>query len=120
MKYFSVEESQCPCGCGQVVKSGHPIWSAASRIREVIGKPMTITSGYRCRIYNQTLKNSAKHSKHIEGCALDLSTVNLTGNEKYCFVEEAMKFGLRIGIYQNHIHIDYSPGEHRVLWWGNY
>ena len=85
-----------------------------------VGKPLTISSGFRCKTYNSTLPNSAKKSKHIQGCALDINTSNLHAIEKYIFVEEAIRFGLRIGIYASHIHIDYSPDMPKALWYGTY
>ena len=120
MKYFSVEESMCPCGCRQVISSSHPIWAAANLIRGTIGKPLTIKSGYRCYTYNSTIPNAAKNSKHAQGCALDISTSNLSSSDIYRFIEEAIRLNLRIGLYSKHIHIDYSPTETRKFWYGTY
>lgn len=119
MKYFKPEETACPC-CGKTIALGHPIWIAVDTIRRRVGKPFKITSGFRCEAYNKTLKNSSPKSKHVEGCAMDISTENLDGYDKYILVKEAMTFKLRIGIYAKHIHVDYSPTEPSALWYGNY
>lgn len=119
MKFFDVMDSACPC-CNEVIPEAHPIWRYADSIREKVGKPIYITSGYRCQAYNSSLKNSAPTSKHTLKCAFDLSTNNLNAVDKYKIVECAILAGLRVGIYQNHIHIDYSPDELKTLWYGKY
>jgi zinc D-Ala-D-Ala carboxypeptidase len=119
MKFFKLIDSACPC-CNEVIPEEHPIWRYADGIREKVGKPITITSGYRCKAYNSSLKNAAPTSKHTLKCALDLSTSNLGSVDKFKIVEYAIMAGLRIGIYQDHIHIDYSPEELNALWYGKY
>lgn len=39
-------------------------------VREVVGNPLTITSGYRCLELNR-LKGSKDYSQHVKGCAAD-------------------------------------------------
>lgn len=92
----------------------------ANHIRRLIGKPLTITSGFRCWKHNQTLSNSSDGSKHPLGTALDISTANLNGIDKYIMIREAIKMRLRFGIYKHHIHVDYSLGEDMVCWRGEY
>jgi len=119
MSYFKPEETACPC-CGAVVLQTSPIMSFANHVRRLLGKSLTITSGFRCLSYNRTLPNSSDKSKHIQGVALDISTENLSGVDKYVMIREAIKMGLRFGIYKSHIHVDYSSGEKKVCWWGEY
>ncbi len=119
MTYFKPQETACPC-CGESIKPSHPIMTFANHARRILGKPLTITSGYRCPSHNASLPNSSSTSRHTQGTALDISTENLDGVDKYKFIREAQKLGLRIGVYQAHIHVDYSPGDLKVFWLGKY
>ncbi len=40
-------------------------------LREALGLPIIITSGYRCKALNDILGRSSKHSQHMAGCAAD-------------------------------------------------
>ena len=40
-------------------------------LREALGLPIIITSGYRCKALNNILGRSSKHSQHMAGCAAD-------------------------------------------------
>ena len=40
-------------------------------LREALGLPIIITSGYRCKALNRLLVHSSDHSQHMDGCAAD-------------------------------------------------
>ena len=40
-------------------------------LREVMGLPIVITSGYRCKALNEILVHAARTSQHMNGCAAD-------------------------------------------------
>ena len=40
-------------------------------LREVMGLPIVITSGYRCKALNEILVHAARTSQHMQGCAAD-------------------------------------------------
>ena len=40
-------------------------------LREALGLPVVITSGYRCQRLNEILAHSARRSQHLIGCAAD-------------------------------------------------
>ena len=40
-------------------------------LREALGLPIIITSGYRCKALNNILGHSSKNSQHMAGCAAD-------------------------------------------------
>lgn len=71
MKYFSPKEVDCPC-CGGLPKEAMLI--KLDQIREEWGKPLTVTSGYRCPQYNRKIKGAQK-SAHCEGKAIDVADV---------------------------------------------
>ena len=40
-------------------------------LREALGRPIVITSGYRCQRLNEILVHAARKSQHMVGCAAD-------------------------------------------------
>lgn len=49
-------------------------------VREVIGSPLIVTSGWRPRLYN-TLIGGAKNSAHIHGRAIDFYALDYPGGD---------------------------------------
>ena len=72
-------------------------------IREAYGKPIPISSGYRCPLHNSFIGGSYL-SAHVFGMALDLSTKSDTD---YVFeIIERELPDLRIGKYVDFLHMD--------------
>ncbi|MEG2322016.1 MAG: peptidoglycan-binding protein [Bacilli bacterium] len=83
-KYFKKEEFKCPCGkCNGY---GLGIYKSLIRnmenMREKYGRPIYISSGYRCQTYNDSLEGSTKTSKHVFGRACDFYISNYTESEE--------------------------------------
>ena len=98
---FSKYEFQCPC-CGKV-KINPRLITKLEEVRKAIGDiPIEITSGYRCKKYNQSI-NGYSDSPHLYGLAADTRC-------KLGIIDYALKAnlveGIRLGIYPNHLHID--------------
>lgn len=55
----------------------------AERVREIVGKPMTITSGFRCPKLNKAVGGSST-SQHIAGEAIDFVCRGLTAEQIAC------------------------------------
>ena len=69
--YFKPQEFRCSC-CGQGDKEmNHKLVVPLDRIRKQLGKPIRITSGYRCEKHNSAV-GGAKHSQHRLGNACDI------------------------------------------------
>jgi uncharacterized protein YcbK (DUF882 family) len=83
------------------------------KMRDKFGKPMIITSGYRSEMHNQKIKG-AKDSPHKLGKAVDIRCYS--SKTRYELVKAAMELGLRIGIYDKHLHFD-NVGE-PIIWLG--
>ena len=47
-------------------------------IRTHYNKPITVTSGLRCKVFNSELSGSSKESKHLEGRAIDFYMEGVT------------------------------------------
>lgn len=81
-KYFAPEEFKCECG-GKYC-TGYPSYMKKvelqnlQKIRDHFGKPMTITCGLRCRLYNNSLAGSIPNSKHLSGYATDFYAKGVT------------------------------------------
>lgn len=76
---FKPEEFRCNCGrC-----TGYPVQMKAKTIKHVqtirthYGKPMTVTSGLRCKYKNDSVGGS-KDSRHLEGRAVDFYIAGVT------------------------------------------
>jgi uncharacterized protein YcbK (DUF882 family) len=69
-KYFHVREFACKDGT-QAIFIDECLWTTLNILREKIGKPVIITSGYRTPQHNEKVKG-AKYSYHIRGQAADI------------------------------------------------
>jgi len=84
-------------------------------IREYIGKPMIITSGYRCQTLNSlpTIKG-AKNSEHLVGQAADFIIKGMTPKQVIeCIQKSGIEYNQLINEYNLWTHISYSKGHNR-------
>lgn len=84
-------------------------------LRELIGKPMRVTSAYRSPAYNATLSGAAKNSQHLKAKAFDIP---MAGHDPSQFEAAARAVGFTgFGFYEgsDFIHIDTGPKRE----WGN-
>lgn len=74
-KNFKMEEFRCNCKgkycTGYPVKLDSQLLKNLQKVRTKFG-PTTITSGMRCKQYNNSLAGSSSTSKHMKGKALDI------------------------------------------------
>jgi hypothetical protein len=70
-KNFSRYEVQCFCGCGASWVSPK-LLEKLQHVRDVVGQPMTITSGVRCEVFNSSIKGSlvSSHMPNEDGMGL--------------------------------------------------
>ena len=69
-KNFKVSEFACKC-CGKN-KIDQRVINMAQTIRDELGVPVGVNSGYRCEKHNAEV-GGVKNSKHVLGLAADLS-----------------------------------------------
>ena len=88
-------------------------------IRETWGRPITVSSGYRCKQLN-ALVGGAKYSHHILGCAADIIAGNRRDHRRLFKMIQQMQQEGRIRFTQliwegdgRWIHISYVPGDLR-------
>jgi uncharacterized protein YcbK (DUF882 family) len=74
------------------------------------GKPITITSGYRCPTHNAAI-GGASRSRHMVGDAVDISITGMTGDEKYRFLKLIIEEGWTgVGLHKQFYHVDTRAG----------
>lgn len=111
-KNFSVSEFACKC-CG--VNGMIPVFmSRLQSLRDIYGRPMVITSGYRCEKHNTAI-GGHKNSQHKFGLACDIHC--LDSNERYKMVEIAVGLGFRgVGVAKTFLHLDLRGSQVSHLW----
>lgn len=101
-KNFHSSEFICPC-CG-VSEMNDDFISLLQRIREIMGRPMYVSSGYRCASYNKQI-NGSPRSMHMQGRAADIAVPD--NIYRRLLAETCFKEGVpTVGFYRGHIHID--------------
>jgi len=112
--HFSEEEFVCHCGCGKVHVDPRLVY-LLEKAREVLGRPIIITSGYRCAAHNKAVGGKPV-SAHLTGEAADIQCV--FSAERHDLVRTFLTLGVsRIGIGRGFIHIDVSTTlPQRVMW----
>jgi uncharacterized protein YcbK (DUF882 family) len=99
---FTLGEFQSKCGADTVLV--HPaLIVGIQAVRDAIGKPLTVNSGFRTVDHNQAVKGST-NSFHLYGMAADLS-----GVDPKLIATEARKVGLTARPYQTFCHVDIGP-----------
>ena len=103
---FSPAEIACR-GDGSIKVNEHAL-DCLQALRDLLGKPMIVLSGYRSPEHNRRV-GGARASKHMEGTAFDISMAN---HDPVAFEAAARKTGfLGFGFYprSGFMHIDLGP-----------
>ncbi len=104
-KHFSESEFTCRCGCQQVNIDINFV-EELEKLREMFGKKMTITSGFRCASHNQA-SGGYPNSMHLKGRAADIYVPN--SDDMHTLLRLVFTSGLNfggIGIGKAFIHLD--------------
>lgn len=86
-KNFKLSEFKCPNLCsGYPVNVNTNLLYVCQDIRNHFGRSFTITSGIRCKAFNNSLSGSSTTSKHMEGKAVDFRIDGVNKNDvlAYC------------------------------------
>jgi uncharacterized protein YcbK (DUF882 family) len=110
-KHFFSNEFRCRCldpKCTETIID-EELLAMLDKLRDEVGKPVVITSGYRCfarqtQLLKSGLQTSKKRSQHELGKAVDIMVDGMTGLE---LEEVAKKVGFKsIGVAPMWIHVD--------------
>ncbi len=102
---FNLKEFECRC-CKQV-KIDSELVRLLQELRNKIGQPIIITSGYRCEKHNKEV-GGKEDSYHLQGLAVDVTGSFQVGRVALI----AKDVGFRgIGIYRekHFLHLDLGP-----------
>lgn len=112
-KYFTEQEFACKC-CGQIIIHADLV-SRLDLLRGLYGRPLRITSGYRCSERNRAVGGKSD-SAHMMGKAADIAAGS---EEKFDLLGLIIRERLfqRIGISKEFLHVDIdSDKAQRVVW----
>lgn len=106
---FNLKEFQCKCGC-QTVKISSKLVTMIQSLRDYVGKPLIITSAYRCPTHNVNV-GGAKNSYHVKGLAADIACPAGYSAEEFAKLCQDLGF-TGVGAYPNNgfVHVDVRPG----------
>ena len=117
IRYFTRAEFKCKC-CGKYC-DGYPVdidmnmVKIADKIRHIIGKPVPVNSGIRCKTHNANV-GGVSNSQHLLGKAADLGCPSGCTPEQMASIAESIMGNTGgIGIYSWGIHIDTRSAKSR-------
>jgi uncharacterized protein YcbK (DUF882 family) len=106
VKYFTRKEFACKC-C-DVYQIDAKLARALDELRRLFGKPIVLTSGYRCEKHNEAV-GGKQTSYHLTGQAADIA---LNYSEFECallldIIKNDMSYVLKgVGIAKHFVHVD--------------
>ena len=113
-KNFTEKELACN-HCGEN-KCQDQMVSLLQKLRDDVGFPIKISSGYRCPAWNKSV-GGHPNSSHMEGLAIDISC---SGEKALKIVEAGIRLGfVGVGISQRKekfVHLDLKRPPTRRIW----
>jgi uncharacterized protein YcbK (DUF882 family) len=115
--HFTREELACPC-C-DVCNVDAKLLIALEELRALVGKPLSINSGYRCEKQNKK-DGGGQSSQHLLGRAVDVSCPQYMSLKEFYEAALKVKAFNGIGAYPagrgqrtNFLHLDIRPAKAR-------
>lgn len=103
-QHFSLTALECPC-CKQNF-CFQRTYDMLEEFRELVGKPVVVLSGYRCRDHNKTV-GGALRSQHQFGTAADIRVDGMTAAEMEAIAHQChLIVGIGRNDYTGFLHID--------------
>ena len=113
-QYFTIEELACPC-CGQMGMDDK-FMQHIDLLRRNFGKPMPVTSGYRCEKHNEAVGGSPR-SAHKLGRALDIDISGLSEADQVRLLGLAYHYNIKgWGINDKRSHFIHLDNVRPRLW----
>jgi len=117
---FNLSEFECTHPTHWHVLLSKDLVEKLQELRDYLGEPLHITSGYRCSIRNKQVGGTS-NSQHLHGRAADIS-LHTIGRDISQIGDISMEIGFTgIGYYSNFIHLDVRPlPDHQdaIIWDG--
>lgn len=103
-QHFKVREFACKDG-SQVVFIDSYLVSILDNLRNQVGKPVYVNSGYRTPTRNKAV-GGTKYSYHMRGMAADIRIEGMNAKEIANKLNEIIPLGCGIIVYNTWVHID--------------
>lgn len=110
-KHFKVKEFACKDGSQAVFIDTHLV-SILDILRNKVGKPVIITSGYRTPEWNAKC-GGAKYSYHLRGMAADIRVEGMTAKEIAKKLNGIVPNECGIIVYDKWVHFDTRSNKYR-------
>jgi len=115
MKYFNHEEFDSPDVKGSGKLMDPKLLEMIDEAREIYGKPIRVTSGYRTEAHNRKV-GGVKSSSHLKGLAIDVACVK--SDDRFEMLTALLKVGFnRIGVASTFIHVDIDKDKSQNVIW---
>jgi uncharacterized protein YcbK (DUF882 family) len=90
-----------------------PLFSTAQTLRDAVGRPVSIISGYRSPAWNAKV-GGVDHSQHPQGRAMDIRVAAMTPKQVHAKLLELYAGGKLpnlggLGLYLTFVHLDVRP-----------
>ncbi len=96
-EHFSEKELMCQCGCGRA-DMDPTFLERLEALREQFGKPMKVTSAFRCPAHNRKVSSTGEDGPHTTGRAVDIL---IQGFDAFRLVKIALALGFTgLGVKQ--------------------
>ena len=120
-KNFSKSEFDCSCGCEMPLKILHNVQKLSNQLQElrnIVGSPIKINSGYRCPDYNDNVVKGSVNSQHKQGKASDIVINEMTPQETFELIDLLINEGelLQGGLSQYATFVHYDIRKTKARW----
>lgn len=100
--HFNLREFQCPC-CHRVMV--HPrLVRMLEKLRGMFGRPLILTSGYRCLPHNRDV-GGVDHSLHMIGQAVDVAVMAIQQHDFTAYAVQAGFDSVLPNRMRNYVHL---------------
>lgn len=102
-KYFSYKgDPKLACSCCGEQGLKHELMTKLDDLREAVGVPLHVTSGFRCAEFNAQVSSTGAAGPHTSGLAVD---IQCSGKKAHAVLQEALALGFTgIGVKQKGSH----------------
>ena len=108
-RYFKVKEFACKDGSPVVFVDSY-LYTILDILRNKLGKPIIITSGYRTPEWNEKC-GGAKYSYHMRGMAADIRVDGMSAKQLANELNAIIPEECGIIVYKNWVHFDVRTGK---------
>lgn len=107
------------CSCCQAKGMEESFLEIMDEIREEVGTPLFVTSGYRCPIHNYNVSSTGTTGPHTTGRAIDIRCTD--SRLRYKLTKAGLDRGMRVTPAKSFIHFDdlnnHPDYDKDVMWW---